>query len=117
MPFFQSNPRVVALMPHPDDIEILCAGTLLRLKESGAQIHLATMTAGDKGSATHPRQEIAAIRRAEAQNAAQILGAASYSCLEFSDLEITFDNESRRRVSEFLREIDPFLVFTTPPAD
>lgn len=114
---FESNQRVLALMPHPDDIEILCAGTLARLQEIGAEIHLATMTAGDKGSATHSSREIAAIRRAEAQNAAQILGAASYRCLDFSDLEITFDNDSRRRVSEVLREIDPFLVITTPPAD
>lgn len=114
---FESNKRVVALLPHPDDIEILCAGTLVRLREIGAEIHLATMTAGDKGSSTKTRAEIAAIRRAEAQSAAQILDAASYRCLDFSDLEITFDNASRGRVGEFLREIDPFLVFTTPPAD
>ena len=50
-------------MPHPDDVEILCAGTLLRLKEQGYELHIATMTAGDKGSAVLSREEIAAIRR------------------------------------------------------
>lgn len=112
------NRRVLALMPHPDDIEILCAGTLLRLREeAGCEIHLATMTAGDKGSATLSREEIAAIRRQEARRGAEVLGAHAVHCLEFGDLEITFDNAARRSVSELMRAIDPFLVITTPPQD
>jgi len=75
------------------------------------------MTAGDKGSADLPRAEIAAIRRAEAQRGADALGALGYTCLEFRDLEITFENASRRRVSGLLRALDPQLVFTTPPVD
>ena len=65
-----ANKRVLALMPHPDDCEILCAGTLIRLREIGFEIHVATMTAGDKGSVTRSNIEIAAIRRDEAQAAA-----------------------------------------------
>ena len=111
------NKRVLALMPHPDDIEILCAGTLLRLAAIGFEIHIATMTPGDKGSATLSREEISKIRREEAQSAAGVLGAKSCHCLEFSDLEITFDNASRRKVSEMLRVVNPAIVFTTPPSD
>ena len=111
------NPRVLAIMPHPDDIEILCAGTLLLLRERGCEIHVATMTAGDKGSASHSPTEISAIRREEARRASQVLGALSYNCLEFPDLEICFDAPSRRRVAGLLREVDPQLVFTTPPRD
>ena len=111
------NRRVLALMPHPDDIEILCAGTLLRLKECGFDIHCCTMTAGDKGSATLSPQEIAAVRRAEAADAAERLGALSYACLDFSDLAIVFDNTARRRVAAQLRRIDPNIVLTTPPTD
>ena len=113
----RDNNRVLAVMPHPDDIEILCAGTLLRLREAGCEIHLATMTAGDKGSSTLSREEIAATRREEARRASEVLEAASYRCLEFAHLEIVFDNPSRRRVAALLREIRPFLVFTTPPDD
>jgi LmbE family N-acetylglucosaminyl deacetylase len=111
------NRRVLAIMPHPDDIEFLCAGTLLRLREAGLAIHVATMTAGDKGSAKLSRKHIADIRRKEAQCAAETLGAVSYTCLEFTDLEIVFDNPSRCRVASLLRKIDPHIVFTTPPAD
>jgi LmbE family N-acetylglucosaminyl deacetylase len=112
------NKRVLAIMPHPDDIEILCAGTLIRLREeAGYEIHIATMTAGDKGSAVLSRTEIADIRREEARKAAEILGAVSYRCLEFQDLEITFDNESRSIVAGLCRDINPAIVFTTPPLD
>ena len=108
---------VLAIMPHPDDIEILCAGTLIRLRDAGCEIHAATMTPGDKGSAVLSREQIAGIRREEARNAAGTLGAASYSCLEFEDLSIVFDNDSRRRVAGLMRRITPAIVITTPPID
>jgi LmbE family N-acetylglucosaminyl deacetylase len=109
--------RVLAIMPHPDDIEILCAGTLIRLVECGCEVHAATMTPGDKGSIELTREEIAAARRNEAALAANKIGAVSYTCLEFADLDIVFDNESRRRVCTLLRSVDPDIVFTTPPVD
>jgi LmbE family N-acetylglucosaminyl deacetylase len=111
------NKRVLALMPHPDDIEILCAGTLIRLQELGWEIHLATMTAGDCGSDILPPSEISAIRRQEAAAAAEVIGATSYTCLDFSDFCINFDTPSRRKVTGFMRTIDPVLVFTTPQRD
>lgn len=111
------NRRILALMPHPDDIEFLCAGTLLRLKEHGYELHVATMTPGDKGSVELSATEIADVRRLEARAAAEVLGAASYTCLEFSDLEILFTNEARRRVAGLFRKVNPGIVFTTPPAD
>ncbi|HLV81967.1 MAG TPA: PIG-L family deacetylase, partial [Chthonomonadaceae bacterium] len=102
-----NNRRVLALLPHPDDCEILCAGTLLRLKEeAGYEIHVATMTAGDMGSPNLPRPQIAAIRREEARKGAETLGAKTYTCLEFEDVEIVFDREARHRVAAMLRKVD-----------
>jgi LmbE family N-acetylglucosaminyl deacetylase len=111
------NRRVLALMPHPDDIEFLCAGTLIRLREAGFEIHCATMTPGDKGSAELEQEEIAVIRRKEAAAAAETIGAASYTCLELRDLEILFEMDARRRTTGFVRRIDPGIVFTTAPVD
>jgi len=112
-----NNKCVLAVLPHPDDIEILCAGTLIRLIGLGYEVHLAIMTPGDKGSAELTRTEIASIRRREAQEGANIIGAASCRCLEFSDLEIVFDNSARRLLAGIIRQVDPFLVITTPPHD
>lgn len=112
----QSAPRVLAIHAHPDDIEFQCAGTLALLKERGCHITIATMTPGDCGSAELGCAEIANTRRAEAKAAADLLGA-DYLCLEFRDLSIVFDNDSRRRVTEVLRRVRPDVVFTAPPVD
>lgn len=108
--------KIVAIHAHPDDIEIQCAGTLLLLKQLGCSVSVATMTPGDKGSDELSSDEIAAVRRQEAAAAAEKMGAA-YTCLEFRDLAIVFDNDSRRRVAEYLRREQPDIVLTAPPVD
>lgn len=108
--------RILAIHAHPDDIEFQCAGTLAILKRHGHHLTLATMTAGDCGSAEHSRQEIARIRRDEARQSAELLGA-DYFCLDFEDLRIVDDNPSRQRVTEFLRRVAPDIVITAPPVD
>jgi len=109
-------PRILAIHAHPDDIEIQCAGTLALLKERGCEIHMAIMTAGDCGSAELGPEEISKIRREEGRKAAELLGAG-YTCLEFKDLQICVDNESRRRVTEVIRRTRPDIVMTAPPVD
>jgi LmbE family N-acetylglucosaminyl deacetylase len=116
--FIMAEPqvRVLAIHAHPDDIEFQCAGTLALLGKAGCHLTLATMTPGDCGSVEHDAEAIAAIRRREAKEAADLVGA-SYHCLEFRDLSIFNDDLSRRRVVEFLRKVRPDLILTAPPAD
>lgn len=108
--------RVLAVHAHPDDVEFQCAGTLALLARAGCPVTIATMTPGDCGSAEHDAEAIAAIRRAEARAAADLIGA-EYLCLEFRDLAIFEDDESRRRVVEVLRRARPDVVLTAPPVD
>lgn len=109
-------PRILAIHAHPDDIEILCAGTLALLKQKGCHVVMANMTPGDKGSAELGPEEIAAVRREEAQKSAALLGVECL-CLEFRDLCIEVNNESRRRVTEVLRKTQPDIVLTAAPID
>lgn len=111
-----SPPRILAIHAHPDDIELQCAGTLALLKQKGCPIVIATMTAGDLGSAELEPEKIAEIRRKEAKTAADLLGA-EYMCLEFGDLAIEVNNDGRRRVTECLRRARPDIVITAPPVD
>jgi LmbE family N-acetylglucosaminyl deacetylase len=111
-----STIRVLALHAHPDDIEFQCAGTLALLREAGCQVTMATMTPGDCGSAEHDAEAIAAIRRGEARAAAALIGADCL-CLEFRDLAIFNDDDSRRRVTECLRRAMPDIILTAPPVD
>src|SRR5580704_14716963 len=96
------SPRLLVVMAHPDDAEILVGGTLFHLKELGWELGITTMTAGDCGSAPIGREEIARIRFGEAQNAAAYLGAW-YACAGLMDVEVTFDVENLRRVVDVMR--------------
>jgi LmbE family N-acetylglucosaminyl deacetylase len=107
---------VAAYLAHPDDAEILCSGTLIRLADAGWEIHIVTATPGDCGSATLPPDEIAAIRRREAVAAAAQVDA-TYHCLEERDVNVIFDRVSNRKAIDLFRQIAPTLVFTHPRHD
>src|SRR2546423_14210359 len=89
--------RILAVMAHPDDAELLCAGTLARAKSDGAAIGICIMCDGSKGfsSAEPDPTSIAQLRRGEAASAALVLGAELYS-LEGPDAEL-FDTFATRR--------------------
>ncbi|MGH9340337.1 MAG: PIG-L deacetylase family protein [Acidobacteriota bacterium] len=111
-----SASRVLAVMAHPDDVEILAAGTLFHLKAFGWEVGIISMTAGNCGSATHSKEEISRIRRQEAAEAASYLGAW-YACGEFKDLEIFANAQNVRRTVELLRRFNPDVVITHSPVD
>ncbi|MDQ3634575.1 MAG: PIG-L family deacetylase [Acidobacteriota bacterium] len=108
--------RVLAVGAHPDDVEIMCSGTLFALRGIGYEIHVASLTLGDCGSTEFSAEEISRIRYTEAQKACEVLGA-TYHHAGFSDLCIFNDDKSNRRVTKFLREINPWIVITHPPQD
>lgn len=107
---------VLGVFAHPDDAEFVCAGTLSLFKKAGWEVHIATMTPGDKGSVEHTREEISRIRRKEAANAARLL-EATYHCLEFEDIYIFYNRESISKTTALLRKIRPTVVFTASPTD
>jgi LmbE family N-acetylglucosaminyl deacetylase len=107
----------LSILAHPDDAEFLCAGTLARLaRQHGWQIHIASMTPGDCGSAELPPDEIAGIRRAEGVRAAALIGA-TYHCVEERDLLIFYAERPLERVTRLLRSVQPRLILTHSPAD
>lgn len=103
-------------MAHPDDAEIFCGGTLIRLQEAGWEVHIASMTPGDCGSMVEGPSEIAGIRRREAAAAAAKI-RATYHCLDRRDLRIFYDEPTLQAAVEVVREVQPDVVFTHPPHD
>jgi LmbE family N-acetylglucosaminyl deacetylase len=111
------NRRVaLSFLAHPDDAEILCAGTLIRLADAGWEIHIATVAAGDCGTTIFTREEIAAVRKQEGIAAAAKIGA-TYHCLEEPDVQVVFDRSTNRKTIDLLRAIAPTLLFTHPRQD
>ena len=107
---------VMSLLAHPDDAEILCAGTLAHLAAKGWKCHIATFTAGDCGSAELGRAAISRIRRSEARASADLL-QAGYDCLEERDLLLFYAAKPLRLVVSLMRRVRPTLVLAHSPAD
>ena len=108
------NKTVLGIFAHPDDAELMCVGTLSLLKKAGWEVHIATMTPGDKGSAELTREEISVIRRAEGAKAAERLGG-TYHCLECDDVYIMYDRETINKATTLIRKVQPTIVITASP--
>jgi len=66
----------MAIGAHPDDIEFCMAGTLLKLRDAGWEIHALNLATGNCGSAVNSAAKTRRTRGAEARAAAKELGAA-----------------------------------------
>ena len=109
--------RVLAVGAHPDDLEILCGGTLARFVQEGHEVVMCHATRGDRGSFVHSSEEIAQIRGPEARRAAVVCGA-EYATLGFSDCEINAADPSQQRaVVDLVREARPDLILTHSQGD
>jgi len=108
--------RVLAVGAHPDDVEFMCAGTMQLLKDEGMELYLATLTGGDLGTEDLTRNEIREIRLQEARASCVEMGA-SYYYLGFDDFEIFYTSEAHRKVTALIRDVDPGIIITHPPAD
>ncbi len=108
--------NILAIGAHPDDVEILCAGTLARYARQGHAIFVCSLTSGNMGDLKVPPPELGRIRKAEAEAAAAVLGAR----LLWPGItdELVFPNEEQRRVMiDLLRQADPDVIFTHSPTD
>jgi LmbE family N-acetylglucosaminyl deacetylase len=107
----------MAVFAHPDDVEFSCSGTLARWARQGARVSIILCTSGDVGIAREgiTRQEAAAVREAEAQDAAHIIGAAEIIFLREPDglLQATLD--LRRRLVREIRRFRPEVLVTGDP--
>jgi LmbE family N-acetylglucosaminyl deacetylase len=109
--------RVLAVGAHPDDLEILCGGTLARYVREGHEVVMCNATKGDRGSYEHTSEEIGRIRSGEAKRAAEICGAGHVT-LGLSDGEVNAgDMAQRLAVVDLVREARPDVIITHSQGD
>lgn len=106
----------LAIGAHPDDVEFMMAGTLTLLKEAGYEPHILTVANGSCGTAEHSRENIIALRRVEAENAARVIGAVYHPGL-VDDIMIYYEDKLLRQVTAIVREVKPEIVLVPSPND
>lgn len=106
--------RILAVGAHPDDIELLCAGTLVRFLQLGSTVNLAIACRGDRGGSHDPAWGMR--REDEARAAAEILGAP-VEFLRIGDADVRDTPAVREQFIGVLRRARPDLVITHAPND
>jgi LmbE family N-acetylglucosaminyl deacetylase len=97
--------KVLAVGPHPDDIEIGCGGTLIKYAHKGHDVYLLVITKGEMGGKGD-------IRREEQLKAAKIIGARDVFWGDFRDTELLDKgNKIIHTAERFIDLIKPDFIF------
>lgn len=106
----------IAIVAHPDDIDLMMGGTLLLLKQAGYETHYLDVANGGLGSMTTDRETTIRIRDAEARAAAAALGAVFHEPL-VDDLQIYYTPQLVARMTAIIRQVAPAIVLVQSPRD
>lgn len=96
---------VLAIAAHPDDIELSCGGTIIKLAKQGRKVGIVDLTEGELG--TRGTREI---RAKEALNAARILGVSVRENLGIPDGNIENTVENRLLLIRSIRRHKPEVL-------
>jgi N-acetylglucosamine malate deacetylase 1 len=97
---------ILAVGVHPDDVELSCAGTLLKHIQLGYKVGLLDLTKGELGT-----RGSAALRTEEATEAAHIMGALVREQLDLEDGFFTQNEAHLRKIIRIIRKYCPEIVF------
>ncbi len=96
---------VVVLGPHPDDAELGCGGTILKLTAAGRRVAVVDLTRGEMGSLGDPQT-----RAAECAAASARLGLTERRNLGLPDARLRDDETALRALIEALRALRPSIL-------
>ena len=96
---------LLAIAPHPDDVELTCGGTMAKMAEAGYATGILDLTRGETGTRGTPE-----MRLREAAKAGKILGAKVRRNLGLPDAHLRVCDEYKAAIAEVIRELEPHTV-------
>jgi bacillithiol biosynthesis deacetylase BshB1 len=98
---------LLAVAAHPDDVELICGGTLIRAQVLGRSTAIVDLARGEMASRGTPE-----LRSQEAQRAAKLMGVSTRQNLGLPDGGIQNTPETRARLAVVIRQLQPKIVIT-----
>jgi N-acetylglucosamine malate deacetylase 1 len=96
---------LLAIAAHRDDVELTCAGTLIKAGKQGYRTAVIDLTQGEMGTRGSPE-----LRASEASRAAEIMGLHARENLGLPDAGIVNDLATRERLARAIRRFRPTVV-------
>ena len=103
---------VLFFSAHPDDVELGCAGTILKLTAQGKKVGIIDLTKGELGSRGTPE-----LRMEEALAAGEIMGLSVRHNLGFRDGFFRDDEAHKMPIIQLIRKYQPDVVIANVPED
>ena len=97
---------VLAFGAHPDDIELTCGGTIIKLGDMSYKTGVVALTRGELGT-----RGTAEIRRQEFEAAGQVLGLSVHKMLDIPDGQVAVTQQNKLKVIREIRAHQPKIVF------
>jgi len=97
---------VLAFGAHPDDVELSCSGTLLKLKEEGSKIGVVDLTMGELGT-----RGTVDTRKKESDASSKILNIDVRENLDLGDGWFENNQENKLKVIQAIRKYQPTIIF------
>jgi LmbE family N-acetylglucosaminyl deacetylase len=101
--------NILAIAPHPDDLEYGCGGTLAKMAAAGHSINLMVMTKGEMGG--EPDR-----RRREMEASAKLLKAKLFWS-RWLDTQVPLSKEVIQDIEGVIKHVKPLLIFSPFPHD
>ncbi len=99
------NLDLLAIAAHPDDVELTCGGTLLKMAQRGYKTGILDLTAGEMGTRGTPE-----IRAKEAARAAKFLAVKWRGTLGVPDSDVQPSRQHKLRLAAMIRQLRPKTV-------
>ena len=104
--------NILAIGAHPDDLEMLCGGTLAKFAARGDSVFMVHVATGNVGHMAISPEELIYIRAREAEEAGALINAEVISLNE-SDLYVrSNDMKTRDKVVDVIRRVKPDIIIT-----
>lgn len=117
--FSELNPSVVlGVAAHPDDLDFMCAGSIAKFVESGADAYYLVLTDGCKGSENRliKPAKLKEIRRKEQIDAGKVIGLKNIFFCDFVDGELENKISVKKEIVRVIRMTKPDVIITFDPS-
>jgi LmbE family N-acetylglucosaminyl deacetylase len=104
--------RALAVVAHPDDIEIGAAGAVAAWTKAGKQVSYLLLTSGEAGIDGLPPAQAGPVRQAEQVASAGVVGVTDVEFLGYPDGVLEYGPALRRDIATAVRRHRPELVLT-----
>jgi N-acetylglucosamine malate deacetylase 1 len=96
---------LLAIAPHPDDVELTCGGTMIKMAQAGYSTGILDLTRGETGTRGTPET-----RLKEAARAGKIMGVKIRRNLGLPDAHLRICDEQKAAIAEVIRDLEPRTV-------